>query len=82
MQSLFAVKNASSIPAIHINIDGERIFTDILKGDTSPYIFLPVGSITLTVFNNSEKCIFSTWLSIAPQNKLVFSVIDEFLQLA
>ena len=79
MQSLFAVKNESSIPAINIDIDGERVFSEIIKGDTSPFIILPEGSITLTVFNNFEKCIFNKWLKIASKKKIVFKVLDSFL---
>ena len=80
MQSLFAVKNATSFPVISIGIDGERIFSDIIKGDTSPYIFLPSGSIALSVFNNSGKLIFDEWISVPPQKKLILSVYDQGLK--
>lgn len=77
MQSFFAVKNSTKFPVISINIDGMRVFYDILKGDTSDFINLPVGSIAFSVYNNFEKLIFDVWLSIPPAKRLILSVTDK-----
>lgn len=76
MQSFFAVKNNTAYPVISVAIDGERIFYDILKGNASPYILLPSGSIALSVYNNFERLILDKWISIPPNKKLVLSVSD------
>ena len=74
MQSFFAVKNDTDFPVISVGIDGKRIFYDILKGDISPFISLPSGSIALTVYNNFERLVLDRWLSVPPNKKLVLSV--------
>lgn len=80
MQSLFAVKNDSSIPCISVFLDEKRIFSDILKGEMSKYAFLPCGSATLTIYNNYEKSVFDEWISIPPHKRLILSVNDSFLK--
>ena len=80
MQSLFAVKNETSFPTISIEADGEYIFKDILKGETSRHIFLPVGSIALSVFSNSGKPVLNRWISIPPKKRLLLLVHDRFLK--
>lgn len=77
MQSFFAVKNATDFPVISVAIDGNRVFYDILKGDTSPFIPIMPGSITLTVYDNFEKIFLDRWISVPPSKKLVFSVSES-----
>ena len=77
MQSFFAVKNDTSFPVISANIDGKRVFYDIIKGDTSAFIAFPCGSIAFTVYNNFERLIFDAWLSLPPAKRLILSVTDK-----
>lgn len=79
MQSFFALKNDTVFPVISAGVDGQRVFYDIIKGDTSPFIPLLCGSIAFTVYNNFEKKIFDVWLSVPPKRSLVLSVSEKGL---
>lgn len=77
MQSFFAVKNATAFPVISIALDGARIFYDILKGDTSPFIPIMAGSIAVTVYDNFERVFLDSWISVPPSKLAVFSVSEK-----
>lgn len=77
MQSFFAVKNSTKFPVISVFIDGERVFYDILKGDTSPFATVNAGSIAFSVYNNFERQIFDIWLSVPPDKQLTVVVTES-----
>ena len=77
MQSFFAVKNDTAFPAISVDIDGRRVFYDIIKGDVSAFIAMPCGSVALAVYNNYERLIFDAWISLPPKKRLILSVTDK-----
>ena len=79
MQSFFAVKNDTVFPVISVAIDGRRVFYDVIKGNTSHFVPMPVGSITLTVYNNFEKPILDSWISLPPKRKVILSVSENML---
>lgn len=80
MQSFFAVKNATNFPVISVAIDGTRMFYDILKGDTSPFIPTMAGSIAFTAYNNFERIFLDSWISIPPSKKIILSVSERGLR--
>ena len=77
MQSFFAVKNATGFPVISVATDGVRIFYDIIKGDTSPFIPIIAGSIAVTVYDNFERVFLDCWISVPPSKLAVFSVSEK-----
>ena len=77
MRSFFAVKNATDFPVISVAIDGTRLFYDILKGDTSPFIPIMAGSIAVTVYNNFEKIFLDRWIAVPPSKKIILSVSES-----
>ena len=79
MQSVFAVKNASSKPCISVNIDDERVFTCILRNRASPSVFIDCGSIAVSVYDNHEKKFLDRWISVLPHRRNVLSVYDDFM---
>lgn len=80
MQSFFAVKNDTLFPVISIAVDGNRIFYDILKGDTSQFIPIMAGSIAFTAYNNFERIFLDSWISIPPSKKVILSVSERGLK--
>ena len=77
-----AVKNDSRIPSISVNTEEKRIFSDILKGCVSEYAFFPFESISLTVYDNFEKPVFNSVISVLPHKKQVISIGDGRLNLS
>ena len=68
-----AVKNDSLIPCISVYADGKRIFSDILKGNVSEYAFFSYESVSVTVYDNFEKPVFNSVISLKPAEKRIIS---------
>ena len=77
-----AVKNDSLIPCISVYADEKRIFTDILKGDISGYAFFPYESVSVTVYDNFNKPVFNSIISVSSYKKQVISIGDGRLYLS
>lgn len=72
--------NYTSYPAISVSIDDKIVFTDILQYTPSPYIPLPAGTHTITVFQNNNKVFLEKYLSFPPSYRSTVTIIDDYIK--
>ena len=74
MCTLISVRNKSTYPVVSVYIDDRLYFSDVIT--FSGYRQCPSGSITITVFDNREKCIFNVYFSAAACHSYTLEVYN------